>query len=104
MILLEFTVDNIWYRPRQDFESRDYLCREGRFTQHKHWAVQCTHGQATELVNLELDLFWRGHDHAGPSILIELFGYMFHAKIYDSRHWNYDKACWYLPGEQDTKD
>ena len=43
MILLEFTVDNIWYRPRQDFESRDYLCREGRFTQHKHWAVQCTH-------------------------------------------------------------
>lgn len=61
-------------------------------------------GQATELVNLELDLFWRGHDHAGPSILIELFGYMFHAKIYDSRHWNYDKACWYLPGEQDTKD
>jgi hypothetical protein len=100
MIFFKLTVDNPWYKPKTPNNSKDLFYREGSFTQHKHWEVQCTKWGADDLAVFELDLRWRGRDHAGPEIHVELFGYMFSAKIYDSRHWNYDQARWYLPDEQ----
>ena len=100
MIFFKIHLDNPWFRHSEDFESHDYLYREGSFTKHKHWEVQCSRWEPDRLAKFELDLCWRGDDHAGPSINIESYGFMFHAKMYDSRHWNYRASRWYLSGEE----
>ena len=35
-----------------------------------------------------------GEDHGGIGFDIEVLGYMFAAKIYDIRHWDYKNHCW----------
>ena len=104
MIYFKFVIDNPWHRPLDDFDSRDFFCKEGSFTRHKHWEVQISRWEPSSLFEFHLDLRWRGRDHAGPEIRMETFGLMFSAKIYDSRHWNYDKARWYFPGKDKEDD
>lgn len=99
MIFFKFIVDNPWHRPRDDFESRDFFYKDGSFTRHKHWEVQVSRWAPDSLAEIDIDLRWRGSDHAGPSIEIELFGFMLAAKIYDSRHWNHDAGRWYTEEE-----
>lgn len=95
MIFFKLVVDNPWFKPSKYFESRDYFYRDGSFTKNKHWELQISRWETCRLADLDLDLRWRGHDHAGPSFEIELFGYMFAAKIYDARHWNHEEGRWY---------
>ena len=104
MIYFKFVIDNPWFRHQEDFKNRDYLYKEGSFTKHKHWELQISRWEPKRLIEFDLDLRWRGEDHAGPSIEIELFGFMCMTKIYDSRHWNYSKSRWYLPGEEAAED
>lgn len=47
-----------------------------------------------ELIGFNLDLGFRGWDHAGPSLSVSLLFLTFSAKIYDGRHWDHDKECW----------
>lgn len=46
------------------------------------------------LIELQLDLRFRGRDHAGPSIELVLFCLAINLKIYDHRHWNYKANRW----------
>lgn len=103
MIFFKMAIDNPWFRHRPGWQSRDYLCKVGSITQHKHWELQFTRWEPDRLVRFALDLCWRGDDHAGPSLHLEIYGFMFCAKIYDGRHWNYKKSRWYLPGEEQAE-
>ena len=47
-----------------------------------------------DLMSLEVNLAWKGSDHAGPYIEIGLLGYTGSIKLYDIRHWDYDKKDW----------
>ncbi len=38
--------------------------------------------------------FDRKCDHAGIKLDIEIFGFNFYIKYYDSRHWDYEKDRW----------
>ena len=38
-------------------------------------------------------------DHAGPGLRVEILGICFAVKIYDFRHWNYDKGEYYAKEE-----
>ncbi len=40
-------------------------------------------------------------DHAGLNFNIEIFGMWLSFNFYDSRHWNYDKNRYYIPGEEE---
>jgi hypothetical protein len=41
-----------------------------------------------------LELKWKGYDHAGPHVSINLFGQILSVSIYDTRHWNHITDDW----------
>lgn len=49
---------------------------------------------AWDLFELSIDLRWWGHDHAGPSFEINIFGYAFRLGVCDTRHWDHEKDDW----------
>lgn len=99
MIFFKFILDNPWFKPREDFKSTNYFYRGGSFTTYKHWEIQVGRWEPRHLVEFEIDTRWAGSDHAGPSIEIEIFGFMLMTTIYDSRHWNHDAGRWYTEDE-----
>ena len=43
----------------------------------------------------DIDIRWGiREDHAGIEICVGLFGYGINFRIYDTRHWNYEKKAW----------
>lgn len=40
------------------------------------------------VIELDIDLRFTGFDHAGPSLSIGLFGFVFSISLSDNRHWN----------------
>lgn len=46
------------------------------------------------LLSLEINISFRGCDHAGPEIALSIFGYEFEIRLYDIRHWDYDACAW----------
>jgi hypothetical protein len=66
-------------------------------SQNKTFEIQIWHSSSYNLLEIEMDLGWRGHDHAGPNLTVGLFGYELIAKIYDNRHWDYTKGTWETP-------
>lgn len=73
---------------------KNYLLRSGKISRHKAWEVQVSRMDIANLISAELDLRWRGRDHAGPRIEIECLGFYACAQICDVRHWNYDENRW----------
>ena len=53
------------------------------------------------LFEFNLDINWRGQDHAGPNLEIGIFGYSVCVRIYDSRHWNHIKNTWEVYNPED---
>lgn len=49
---------------------------------------------AYNVLEFGLDLRWRGSNHAGPGLEINLLGYTARVKFYDSRHWDDEKNDW----------
>jgi hypothetical protein len=43
---------------------------------------------------LDIDLRWRGEDHAGPKFFIRVFGLGLRIGISDNRHWNSGENRW----------
>lgn len=46
------------------------------------------------LFKFEIDLHPIGKDHGGLGIELNVLGYSFDFKIYDSRHWDHENRCW----------
>lgn len=63
-------------------------------TKHKTFEVEVCSASMYNLFEFSLDLSWRGRDHAGPELHVELVGFEATIKIYDNRHWNYIKGTW----------
>lgn len=45
-------------------------------------------------MEFNMNIRFRGHDHAGPEITLGLFSYSLSARVYDHRHWNYKTQKW----------
>lgn len=67
--------------------------RAGRITKNKSWEFEI-YKQDYTLLEVDIDTCVIGKDHAGVSILLGLFSYVFCAKIYDNRHWDYTNRKW----------
>ena len=65
----------------------------GKITEHKSWEVEI-YKQDQSLLEIDIDTCIIGRDHAGISIILCLFYFMISAKIYDTRHWNYELGRW----------
>lgn len=72
-------------------------------TPHKHLCVELTWSNSWA-IELRFDLTFRGRDHAGLDIDVQVLGLSFGFQIYDSRHWNYDEDRWYQYGEEDAEE
>lgn len=94
MIFLKFKIDNPWFKPNKDFATTDYYCKDVKLSQHKNFEIQISRFEQSRLLDITIDLRWWGQDHQGPEFDFNLFGFMFNVKIYDSRHWNYEKHRW----------
>jgi hypothetical protein len=63
-------------------------------TKNKTLEIQLWKSSPYHLISFGLDLSWRGSDHAGPELSVELLGFDFTIKIYDNRHWDYKLGTW----------
>ena len=67
-------------------------CVHGRIGKHWSWEFEHTY-YSTLLVDIEMR--WsRCTDHAGFDFTFGLFGYGVHFRIYDTRHWDYEKNAY----------
>lgn len=69
----------------------------------KCWTWSLSHNKTFELqlsryafnwLELQVDLNWRQTDHAGPWIMLNLFGWTVDIRIYDNRHWDDTTNTW----------
>jgi hypothetical protein len=93
MIFFRFKIDNPW-RKRFNISKNDYYWKHRKLSKNKNFEIQISRFVPTELVNVGIDLRWRGQDHQGPEIDLNIYGYMFNVKIYDRRHWNWEENRW----------
>lgn len=64
-----------------------------RLMPHKHFEFELIR-YGINIFEFELDLSFRGHDHAGPSLELGIFGYLLYIRIYDKRHWDHINNKW----------
>jgi hypothetical protein len=101
MIRFSFNIKNPWTK---DLPHNDYFYFDKRITKNKSFEAQIYRSGSYNFFKLSLDTAWRGDDHAGPSLEIELGKYYINLKIYDHRHWDYEKGTWevYDPNNMET--
>jgi len=93
MIYFSFKFESPWAKDPGRVQ-HDYFWREPKISRRKAMCIQLSKAATPSILRFDLDLSWRGHDHAGPGISLELFGYFFDFNIYDVRHWNYEEGRW----------
>lgn len=87
MINFRLSITNPW---SDKFEN--LYCRAGSTPfKHKFWEFQIM--RTDEIVCVDIRYTVK-QDHAGLDIWLALFSYAVNFKIYDNRHWNYEKGCW----------
>lgn len=64
-------------------------CIHGRIGTNTSWELEHTYYSGS-LLDVDVSLSVREH-HAGFEIAVGLFGYGIHFRIYDTRHWNYER-------------
>ncbi len=102
MIYFKFRIANPWFKSNEDQQNRDYYWKDIKLSKNKNFEIQISKFEADDLLDIGVDLQWWGKDHAGPELDLNFFGYMFNVKIYDSRHWNYEKNRWQTEDEAKT--
>jgi len=77
---------------------KSYWTTSKKLFAHKYFESQLLY---TKNSWLTLILSWsRKNHHAGLSLRIGLFGFEFHMKIYDSRHWDFANDCYVKPNDK----
>lgn len=99
MIYFDFSIRNPWAK---DADSVDYFVKEERLTENKSYCLQCSRMSPYNILKINIDLAWRGSDHAGLEFIFEIFGYALMLNIYDNRHWNYDTGRWQTDEEREV--
>jgi hypothetical protein len=87
-----FAIKNPFKRSR--ITQTDYIEYDRKITKNKSVEVQFSRWEAYNIFEFSVNTIWFGEDHGGIGFDIEVLGYMFAAKIYDIRHWDYENHCW----------
>ena len=97
MIEFIFRINNPFTKNGR--EQKDYIEVDKRISTNWAFAFQLSKWATDNLLEIHVDTSWRGKDHAGPLLYIELFGFMIDIKIYNVNHWNWDTGKWYTKEE-----
>lgn len=65
-----------------------------KISKNKSFEWQTDYFGWTSLLGVNIDLIPTGESHASIGFDITILGFMVAAKIYDSRHWDYENNCW----------
>lgn len=96
MLTFRFTIRN----PFKFASFKSYMVLTAPLCSNKSWEIQLSK-YAYNIFEVIIDLNWKGFDHAGPSLELNIFGYTLTLKIYDHRHWNIKKNSWSSHDEND---
>lgn len=91
MIKFDLAIRDPWAHDLKRSWSKDWDCR---LWGHKNFEIQLAQMSAYSVFRLLFDLSWRGEDHAGPEFELDVLGFLFRMKVYDDRHWDWDKGTW----------
>jgi hypothetical protein len=89
MIRFRFGIAN----PFKFKEFRNIWDRSWTVTENKTLELQF-YRYAYEIFSCDLDLAWRGSDHAGPNFELNILGRNVKLSLSDNRHWDHDKDTW----------
>jgi len=91
MISFAFSILNPWAKDR---DQKDYILWDRSLS--KNWALEFQFSKMPmyEFVSVSVNISWAGRDHAGPQLILELFGYFVNFNIYNKNHWNYETGQW----------
>jgi len=69
--------------------------RSYKITKHKNFEIQVGFWDGLdEFFSVNLDTWWYGDDHAGPSFDLTILWFFVSIKLYDVRHWDATNECW----------
>jgi hypothetical protein len=91
MIKFSFSVGNPW---SHDLPLHNYFYKHKKLSKNKSFEIQIYRSSPYNLFRFFVNLAWRGEDHCGPELEVELGKYRFNVKIYDHRHWDYETGNW----------
>jgi hypothetical protein len=96
MIRFNFAIVNPtkWIKP---FSTTFGFVKSGQLTRHKFFELQIAHWNIDYIFELDVNLIWWGHDHAGFKFNMAIIGYELAMQIYDHRHWDYTNNHWDPP-------
>lgn len=87
---------NFWVAFRNPFPVRPFRairCWSRQITTNKTVEFQISR-YAWNWLELQVDLNWRQIDHAGPWLMIGVFGLQVDLRMYDHRHWDDQTNDW----------
>ena len=87
---------NIRIELKNPFDRWDYFRNlgfiSGQVFGHKFWELE--HSYYSPML-VDADIRWKHQtDHAGLDVSVGIFGYGISFRIYDTRHWNYEKGTY----------
>lgn len=89
MLRIDFHIANPWHNNN----FKNIYCKSGLFSKNKAYEFEIIK-HSYDFLSIHFSTAVKGVDHAGPRIELALFGYSISFKIYDTRHWDYDKNDW----------
>lgn len=98
MIYSKFSIANPW--SKDDF--KNLWSWSGFVAKNKAWELEII-SDKSNLLHIEFGLSFRGQDHAGLRLELGLVGFAVLFRVYDCRHWDYDKNQWAVYNDSNNK-
>ena len=92
MISLDFKIVNPFKSDYRD--TKTWFNKTWNLTKNKSLEIDIYTAQCYNLFQFALSTVWRGHDHAGPGFVLEIFEFCFDIYVRDKRHWDWDNGTW----------
>lgn len=90
MLYTSFNIKNIWNKRR--YYNNVFFWHK-LLTKNKSIEFQIINNDEI-LFRFQLEIAFKGKDHAGPSLVLGLLGIELNLRIYDHRHWDYKNNSW----------
>jgi hypothetical protein len=70
------------------------LHKHGSLGKNRSWEIQTGYWGWGQLLGLDLELDWKGTDHAGPRLAFWILGFQIELSAPSNRHWDNDANNW----------
>lgn len=93
MINFYLGIQNPFWKQRMNSWFKNFFCLELAVSRNKTLEINLVR-HFYWLFSVTVDGRWKGEDHAGPELELNLLGFQLSINLRDNRHWDYDQDCW----------